>query len=56
MSMMLMISQKKHDGKPANQAEKMFHQLSGTGVQLCAVPLDTFGERLLNYIEHHGTS
>ena len=57
MSMMLVISQKEeHDGKPADQAEKMFHQLSGTGVQLRAVSLDTFGDRFLKYIEHHRTS
>ena len=42
MSMMLVIS-KKNDEEPASQAEKILHQLSGTGVQLCAVPLDPLG-------------
>ena len=43
MSMMLVISKQKHDEEPASQAEKTLHQFSGTGVQLCAVPLDPLG-------------
>ena len=43
MSMMLVISKQKHDEEPASQAEKIIHQFSGTGVQLCAVPLDPLG-------------